>query len=68
MKYGINLREAGALLSKTDDEACMLAWSSVHGLATLVAQDAIHYVQYEEAKTHVLNGVERALSGKVTRA
>ena len=61
------LREMGALLSKTDEEACMLAWSSVHGLATLVAQDAIHPVQYEEAKSHILNGVERALTGKVTR-
>ncbi len=35
------LRESGALLSRTDEEACMLAWSAVHGLATLVAQDAI---------------------------
>lgn len=61
------LREMGALLSKTDEEACMLAWSSVHGLATLVAQNAITHVQYEEAKSHILNGVERALTGKVTR-
>jgi AcrR family transcriptional regulator len=61
------LRESGALLSRTDEEACMLAWSAVHGLATLVAQDAIPPRQYESVKNHILNGVERALTGKANR-
>lgn len=61
------LRSVGALLAKTDEEACMLAWSAVHGLATLVAQDAIPPEQYELSKTQIMNGVERALTGKVSK-
>ncbi|MBU3734894.1 MAG: TetR/AcrR family transcriptional regulator [Candidatus Planktophila sp.] len=62
------LRNAGALLAKTDEEACMLAWSAVHGLATLVAQDAIPPERYEQSKLQIMNGVERALTGKITRS
>ena len=61
------LRSAGELVAKTDEEACMLAWSAVHGLATLVAQDAIRTDQYEQSKLQIMNGVERALTGKVTK-
>ncbi len=61
------LRSVGALLAKTDEEACMLAWSAVHGLATLVAQGAIPPEQYELSKTQIMNGVERALTGKVSK-
>ncbi|MBU3692802.1 MAG: TetR/AcrR family transcriptional regulator [Candidatus Nanopelagicaceae bacterium] len=61
------LRGAGELLGKTDEEACMLAWSAVHGLATLVAQDAIPPEQYELSKLQIMNGVERALTGKVSK-
>ncbi|MBU3716278.1 MAG: TetR/AcrR family transcriptional regulator [Candidatus Nanopelagicaceae bacterium] len=62
------LRSTGELLSKTDEEACMLAWSAVHGLATLVAQDAIEPERYEQSKIQIMNGVERALTGKVSRS
>ena len=61
------LRSAGELLAKTDEEACMLAWSAVHGLATLVAQDAIPPERYELSKLQIMNGVERALTGKVSK-
>jgi AcrR family transcriptional regulator len=61
------LRKTGELLAKTDEEACMLAWSAVHGLATLVAQDAIPPEQYERSKIQIMNGVERALTGKVSK-
>ena len=61
------LRSAGELLAKTDEEACMLAWSAVHGLATLVAQDAIPHNRYKLSKIQIMNGVERALTGKITR-
>ena len=54
-------------MAKTDEEACMLAWSAVHGLATLVAQDAIPSSRYEQSKIQIMNGVERALTGKITR-
>jgi hypothetical protein len=45
----------------------MLAWSAVHGLATLVAQDAIPPERYEQSKLQIMNGVERALTGKVSK-
>jgi AcrR family transcriptional regulator len=61
------LRSVGALLAKTDEEACMLAWSAVHGLATLVAQDAIPPEQYARSKLQIMNGVERALTGEVSK-
>jgi hypothetical protein len=61
------LRGLGVLLAKTDEEACMLAWSAVHGLATLVAQDAIPPERYEQSKLQIMNGVERALTGKITK-
>jgi hypothetical protein len=61
------LRDTGELLAKTDEEACMLAWSAVHGLATLVAQDAIQPEHYERSKIQIMNGVERALTGKVSK-
>jgi hypothetical protein len=61
------LRSVGELLAKTDEEACMLAWSAVHGLATLVAQDAIPPERYEQSKLQIMNGVERALTGKVSK-
>lgn len=61
------LRDAGELVAKTDEEACILAWSAVHGLATLVAQDAIPSEQYERSKLQIMNGVERALTGKVSK-
>ena len=61
------LRSVGELLVKTDEEACMLAWSAVHGLATLVAQDAIPPERYEQSKLQIMNGVERALTGKVSK-
>lgn len=62
------LRNTGELLAKTDEEACMLAWSAVHGLATLVAQDAIPPERYEQSKLQIMNGVERALTGKVSKS
>ena len=62
------LRNTRELLAKTDEEACTLAWSAVHGLATLVAQDAIPSNRYEQSKIQIMNGVERALTGKVTRS
>ena len=58
----------GELLAKTDEEACMLAWSAVHGLARLVAQDAIPTDRYVSSKLQIMNGVERALTGKITRS
>ena len=45
----------------------MLAWSAVHGLATLVAQDAIPPKQFEQSKLQLMNGVERTLTGKVSK-
>jgi hypothetical protein len=38
-----------------------------HGLATLVAQDAIPPERYEQSKLQIMNGVERALTGKVSK-
>jgi hypothetical protein len=46
----------------------LLAWSAVHGLATLVAQDAIPPEKYEQSKIQIMNGVERALTGKIIRS
>jgi AcrR family transcriptional regulator len=61
------LRSVGELVEKTDEEACMLAWSAVHGLATLVAQNAIPPERFEQSKNQIIVGVERALTGKITR-
>ena len=56
------LREAGGLREMSDEDACILAWSTVHGFATLVAQNAIQQDDYEHMKISVLNGIRQALT------
>ncbi len=55
------LAAAGLLSSKTVEIAPMLAWSSVHGLATLIAQDAIPAREHGAALQQIFQGVQLAL-------
>ena len=55
------LEEVGLLDGKAKDLAPMIAWSSVHGLATLVAQRAISQREYARALGEVFAGVQRAI-------
>lgn len=57
----LELAKAGLLTSKTAEIAPMLAWSSVHGLATLIAQDAIPAKEHSAALQQIFQGVELAL-------
>lgn len=58
------LTEVGFLDKKILDSAPMIAWSSVHGLAVLVANKAIAAREQEIALRQILDGVQRALSRK----
>lgn len=55
------LEEVGLLEVKAKALAPMIAWSSVHGLATLVAQGAISQREYARALREVFEGVQRAI-------
>jgi hypothetical protein len=55
------LAEAGLLSSKTAEIAPMLAWSSVHGLATLIAQEAIPAKEHASSLQQIFQGVQLAL-------
>ena len=55
------LAEAGLLSSKTAEIAPMLAWSSVHGLATLIAQEAIPAKEHATSLQQIFQGVQLAL-------
>ena len=56
------LMKVGFLDKKVLTSAPMIAWSSVHGLAVLVANRAIAQRDQEEALQQILDGVQRALS------
>ena len=55
------LDEVGLLDRKIEAAAPMIAWSSVHGLAVLVAQRAILQREQDHALRQIMDGVERAL-------
>lgn len=55
------LEEVGLLDARAKALAPMIAWSSVHGLATLVAQRAISQREYAQALREVFTGVQRAI-------
>ena len=55
------LDEAGLLDRKIKSAAPMIAWSSVHGLAVLVAQRTIALKEQEVALRQIMEGVQRAL-------
>ena len=55
------LMKVGFLDKKVLTSAPMIAWSSVHGLAVLVANRAIAQRDQEEALQQILDGVQRAL-------
>jgi len=55
------LEEVGLLDGKAKSLAPMVAWSAVHGLATLVAQRAISQREYSKSLREVFTGVERAI-------
>ena len=55
------LDEVGLLDRKIEAAAPMIAWSSVHGLAVLVAQRAILQREQDQALRQIMDGVERAL-------
>lgn len=55
------LNEVGLLDRKIVVAAPMIAWSSVHGLAVLVAQRAILQREQDQALRQIMDGVERAL-------
>ena len=61
----VELGELGMLVPQVQEEACLLAWSSVHGFATLVAQQAFAHDEYHQWKRLVLVGVGRAITGTV---
>ena len=58
------LTAVGFLDRKILESAPMIAWSSVHGLAVLVAQKAIAVRDQDGALRQILDGVQRALSYK----
>lgn len=55
------LDEVGLLDKKIESAAPMIAWSSVHGLAVLVAQRAILQREQDAALRQIMDGVQRAL-------
>jgi hypothetical protein len=55
------LDEVGLLDRKIEAAAPMIAWSSVHGLAVLVAQRALLQREQEVALRQIMDGVQRAL-------
>ena len=55
------LDEVGLLDRKIESAAPMIAWSSVHGLAVLVAQRAILQREQSAAFQQIMDGVMRAL-------
>jgi hypothetical protein len=58
------LDEVGLLDRKIAVAAPMIAWSSVHGLAVLVAQRAILQREQDQALRQIMDGVERALGAR----
>ena len=62
------LLEAGLLDRKMKASAPMFAWSSVHGLAVLVAQRALLQRDQEVALRQIMDGVQRALAPRSGRA
>ena len=61
----VELGELRMLAPQGQEEACLLAWSSVHGFATLVAQQTFSHDEYHEQKRLLLDGVGRAITGTV---
>lgn len=55
------LEAAGLLDRKTKTIAPMLAWSSVHGLATLITQEAIPVREQQKALNGIFAGLQMAL-------
>ena len=55
------LDEVGLLNKEVESAAPMIAWSSVHGLAVLVAQRAIIQREQAPAFRQIMDGVQRAL-------
>jgi hypothetical protein len=62
------LLEVGLLDRKMQASAPMFAWSSVHGLAVLVAQRALLQRDQEVALRQIMDGVQRALAPRSGRA
>jgi AcrR family transcriptional regulator len=58
------LDQVGLLDRKIAVAAPMIAWSSVHGLAVLVAQRAILQREQDQALRQIMDGVERALGAR----
>lgn len=58
------LDRVGLLDRKIAVAAPMIAWSSVHGLAVLVAQRAILQREQDQALRQIMDGVERALGAR----
>ncbi|NDA39926.1 MAG: TetR family transcriptional regulator, partial [Actinobacteria bacterium] len=56
--------QVGLLDRKIAVAAPMIAWSSVHGLAVLVAQRAILQREQDQALRQIMDGVERALGAR----
>ena len=57
----LELENAGLLDRKTKALAPMLAWSSVHGLATLIAQAAIPAREHQKSLKEIFAGIQLAL-------
>jgi AcrR family transcriptional regulator len=55
------LQDVGLLNQKTKAIAPMLAWSSVHGLATLIAQKAIPASELQKSLSDIYAGIQLAL-------
>ncbi|MFM1789561.1 MAG: hypothetical protein RLZZ12_910 [Actinomycetota bacterium] len=55
------LDQVSLLDKKIESAAPMIAWSSVHGLAVLVAQRAILQREQDKALRQIMTGVQRAL-------
>jgi AcrR family transcriptional regulator len=55
------LENAGLLDRRTKEIAPMMAWSSVHGLATLIAQEAIPARDHQKSLSEIFAGIQLAL-------
>ncbi len=55
------LESAGLLDRRTKEIAPMMAWSSVHGLATLIAQEAIPAGEHQKSLSDIFAGIQLAL-------
>lgn len=55
------LESAGLLDRRTKEIAPMMAWSSVHGLATLIAQEAIPAREHPKSLSDIFAGIQLAL-------